>query len=546
MRTRIVAAVWAVAIVVILRSAAAAGPSWAATAIEPMLGDPADAWDEADEADDETATADDDEFDGTDLPLHAVSLESSLDSQPGYGAAPAKPAGKKKPAGPPSPYKGVYYDNDFSYLDKPNNKYHAFGDAWKRLEATDCSVLDLGGEFRLRYHLEHNLRGSNLTGRSDEFLLERTRLYANWEYDGFVRLYAEAIDANSDFEHFTPRTIEENRFDALNLFGDLLLTEDDGSKLWGRVGRQELLYGNERLVSPLDWSNTRRTFDGAKIFWRGEDWNVDGYWVRPVPFAQHVNSDVNFDAPDQSQEFMSLYATFKGIKDKTLDLYYFRYAEYNGPGTFFAPQDFNLNLFGGRWLAKSGDWLGELEGGYQFGEWGATNQSAGFFTAGLGRQFPDACWKPKLWLYYDFASGDANPNDGEHGTFNQLFPLGHKYFGYCDLVGRQNIHDLNLQLTTTPHKKLTFMVWYHIFHLDEARDALYNANGTAIRVDNTGAAGTDVGQELDLTLTWNVRPRADLLFGYSHFYQGDFVRATNPVGVNGDVDFFYTQFNWRF
>lgn len=51
----------------------------------------------------------------------------------------------------------------------------------------------------------------------------------------------------------------------------------------------------------------------------------------------------------------------------------------------------------------------------------------------------------RVWAWYDFASGDSDPTDGEIGAFNQLFPLGHKYFGFLDLMARQNIHDLNYQ-----------------------------------------------------------------------------------------------------
>jgi hypothetical protein len=32
-----------------------------------------------------------------------------------------------------------------------------------------------------------------------------------------------------------------------------------------RVGRQELLYGSQRLISTLDWANTRRTFQGENL-----------------------------------------------------------------------------------------------------------------------------------------------------------------------------------------------------------------------------------------------------------------------------------------
>jgi hypothetical protein len=259
---------------------------------------------------------------------------AEVDAPP--AAAPA--ASKPKPAVAPSPYKGVYYDNDFSYLTSPGNEYFFCGDAVKRNALGECWLLDLGGEYRLRHHHEVNLRGSNLSGASDDFLLHRTRLFANLEYGNWFRFYGEAIDAVSEFEELPPRNIEENRFDALNLFADGLLYDSGGGEWWGRVGRQELLYGEQRLASPLDWSNTRRTFDGAKVFYRSPTWDLDAFLTRPVPFSQHVDSDSNFDHPDQSQEFVGTYATYKGRTDHVYDFYFLRLAEYDGPGTQFAAQ----------------------------------------------------------------------------------------------------------------------------------------------------------------------------------------------------------------
>ncbi len=463
--------------------------------------------------------------------------DSDADTQPRQ--KPAEPKPKKKPAPAPNPYKGVFYDNDFRYLDSAPPQF--LGDHFKRLHPHDCWIFDFGGEYRLRDHHEHHLRFSDLSGRNDDFLLQRTRLYANAEYAGWLRLYAEAIDATSAYENYPPRTIEENRFDALNLFADALLLADGDSKLWARVGRQELLYGEQRLISPLDWANTRRTFDGAKVFYRSTTWDADAFWVRPVPFAQHQMNDHNFDRPDQSQEFMGLYTTYKGRKNHVHDYYFLRLAEYDGQ-----PVNFDVSLFGTRWKAKSGSWLWEFEGAYQFGSHDIERQSAGFATFGLGHEFCHIPWKPTLWAYYDWASGDRDPGDGVHGTFNQLFPLGHKYFGFADLVARQNIRDFNLLLTAQPHKKINLLLWWHVFHLDQARDALYNANGAAIRIDPTGNSGRYAGQELDFTLQYTFNPRCDVLFGYSHFFPGDFVKNTNPPGVTGDVDFYYSQWTYRF
>ena len=54
-----------------------------------------------------------------------------------------------------------------------------------------------------------------------------------------------------------------DRGDILNLFVDVNLLEWDNHPVVARVGRQELLLGSQRLISTLDWANTRRTFEGV-------------------------------------------------------------------------------------------------------------------------------------------------------------------------------------------------------------------------------------------------------------------------------------------
>jgi len=76
-------------------------------------------------------------------------------------------------------------------------------------------------------------------------------------------------------------------------------------------------------------------------------------------------------------------------------------------------------------------------------------------TVGAGRHFKDAPLNPTLWFYYDYAGGNNRPNGGEYNTFNQLFPFGHYYLGWADLVGRQNIHDANAHLFMYPTNWMT-------------------------------------------------------------------------------------------
>ncbi|MBL8827844.1 MAG: alginate export family protein [Planctomycetaceae bacterium] len=430
-------------------------------------------------------------------------------------------------------YAPVFYNNNFKYLSNPLYHDSHLGEALKQMPVSSCWTLDVGGQYRLRHHSERGLRGSGITGVNDDFLLQRTRLYSNLAYGDDFRVYAEMIDAVSSYERFAPRIIEENRADMLNLFADVKVLDTGCGNLKLRAGRQELLYGSERLISPLDWANTRRTFEGYKLMWQGEDWNIDTFYTRPVTVRPKV-----FDSADYDQEFSGMFATYKAVTNQTFDAYYLNY--FNGR----APQRFQYQTIGGRWSGTEGPNLWELEGGVQFGNNTAgSGHGAGFVTAGRGYKWDDLCWKPTLWAFYDWASG--GPNLGQRQGFDHLFPLGHKYLGFMDLFARSNIQSPNLQLTWQPHKKVKMLAWYYYLFLSDPRDTPYNLNMTPFNpVNKPGSA--ELGHELDLLTTINLNARQDIVLGYSHFFTGAYYRTTPGVPSQNDANFFYTQYQVNF
>jgi hypothetical protein len=164
-------------------------------------------------------------------------------------------------------------------------------------------------------------------------------------------------------------------------------------------------------------------------------------------------------------------------------------------------------------------------------------------TAGLGYHFKGVPMDPQLWFYYDYASGDPHPGLGDqHRTFNQLFPFGHYYFGFIDVVGRQNIQDFNAHFVFYPAKWITSFVQYHVFRLADARDALYSAGGAPLRRDPTGRAGTNVGQEIDFVTNFHLSNHQDIYFNISHFFAGDFIKQT---GNPRSPEYIYVQYSYR-
>jgi len=153
---------------------------------------------------------------------------------------------------------------------------------------------------------------------------------------------------------------------------------------------------------------------------------------------------------------------------------------------------------------------------------------------------------PQAWIYYDYATGDNSPTAGnDFHTFNQLFPFNHYYFGMTDLIGRQNIQDLNAHFALYPTKWLTTISQFHMVRLAESRDALYNSAGAPIRRDPTGNAGNDVGEIYTFIANVHLSKHADVFLQYSHLFSGDFIKQTGPPDSRRDVDYVYLQFSYR-
>lgn len=454
-------------------------------------------------------------------------------------------------------YKQSLIDNDFSYLDDPNYDDWHFGESLKRLSGPQDFVLDVGGDYRVRFHDEDNLRGKPLSGQNDSFVLHRTRVYADAQFGPDVRVFAQALDAVSFGEDLPSRSSEENRSDAANLFVELRLLADQQTDWSVRGGRQEILLGSQRLLTNSPWRNTTVAHDGVRTWVKRNDWRTDAFWVRPIDVAQHLPTDSNFDNPDQSQELFGVFTRWDAAENHELDAYWIALQEsdkrfVSSRGT---AGQLNAHSLGLRWYHTGDQFQAELETVLQVGDAADEQIRAGFVTGGVGRLWNWGTWKHSLWGYYDWASGDDSQTDDTHGTAVRYFPRGHYYLGYADVVGRQNMHDLNVHWRISPGPRLQIVLAAHMFDLSSATDALYNTGGRAIYRDPTGTSGRDVGEEIDILVRWKATPRNQFGFGYSRFFVGDYFGSPNiRGGVAGidnnatgkDANFLYVTYLLRF
>ena len=428
------------------------------------------------------------------------------------------------------------FDIDWRYLEDPKTPPQDWLESLHRIHLGDAWLLNTGGEVRWRHTHETN---SRLAGVTNDYDLTRTRVYGDLWYQDRFRVFVEYLDAHS-FNHDLPPAVPDvNRSDFLNAFIEMKVWDDCNGKGYVRGGRQELLFGSQRLISPPDWLNARRTFNGVRGYYQSEKWDVDLFWAQPViPHPSHI------DSIDDEQHFAGAWVTYRPEKGQFRDFYYLMLDNDNTVRQLGLDRSpYTVHTVGTRWAGDKDHWLYDVEAMFQFGNRGDQSILAGSFTGGLGYHFECLPMNPTVWAYYDYASGDHSPNSGSYNTFNQLFPFAHYYMGWVDVVARQNVHDLNGHLYLYPTKWLTVNLQYHHFELVSRRDALYADGGAAIRRSANGSAGRHVGDEVDLIVNLHLSRRSDILLGYSHLWAGNFLERTGP-GQDASLWYFMYNFRW--
>lgn len=374
------------------------------------------------------------------------------------------------------------------------------------------------------------------TINDDSWLLNRFRLSMQLKPADWLTFYVQGQDA---------REIASDRADIPGLLGaegdnpfDLrqLYVEIGDAKvspLSLKVGRQVLLYGDQRLIGPLEWSNISRTFDAVKLRYTGKD----GLWVDAFISSVVVIDRFGMDDSDKDSLLSGLYAHIPtlGIQDTEVYALYFDDTNRN---------DHFLTL-GTHWKStpgKLGPWDYETEFVVQTGTAGGRDLSAfaSYVEAGYTFQAP---WKPRLGLEYSYASGDGNAADNKQGAFQNLFPTNHLHYGLMDAFSWSNSHDIALHLSAKPTTKLTTSLDFHLFWLADTADTWRRANATtAVRPANA-AASNYAGSELDVLVTYAASNHLTLTAGYSHFFAGDYLSDT---GTGSDADFVYLMTSIKF
>ena len=311
-----------------------------------------------------------------------------------------------------------------------------------------------------------------------------------------------------------------------------------------RVGRQEIAFGNERLVGAANWTNVARSFDGARLSLGprvAAGATAPANWSATLAAATVEERGTHFGAQPtgatRDHFMMTLYASRALPWDAVLD----GTALYDRGGHYRAYDDATRATLDSRFKTRLGPapLRLDVEGAWQQGRQvvvasGQSQSIEAWLASARLTTIPAGRRHIVAGLGTDLLSGDDSPVDGHYSAFGTMYATNHPFYGLMDVIGDP--------ATTTKDRGLA--------------DALATASAelttnTSMRAEVhrfTMMTGSDrsLGWETDLGLPLRISHAATIELGFSVFRASTGAAAVG-LGERGQTkNWAYAQFSVAF
>jgi len=344
-----------------------------------------------------------------------------------------------------------------------------------------------------------------------------------------------------------------------------------------KIGRQELVYGDQRLIGAFGWNNNGRSFDAIKANFTNSAVSIDAFLSKINDATTGLGTNCFAGCGgDADQDFYGINASIKAIPNNTVEAYIYYWRDSNsttafgqtvsggqiGANTFAAGETpikaSNLYTYGVRAKGHFRALDYGLELPFQSGniDTTVTNYaiSSFAFSAKAGYTLPTSM-KIRLGAEYDTSQGDDDGGaDTDIETFFNLFPTNHGHYGLMDQQGWRNVDAWSVNVTAGVTSKLKLYLAFWSFKLNEEKDAWYGAanwNNTpgGARMSSSTNTESDIGTELDFVATYKYNSALTAQFGIARFFTGKLLEQVGRVNATGntdDMDWAYLQLTANF
>jgi len=307
------------------------------------------------------------------------------------------------------------------------------------------------------------------------------------------------------------------------------------------AGREELKFGDERVLGIADWTNNSRTFDGfdARI---GEKNRVDLFSASVVAIYPTA-----LDMHAGGLTFHGAYGSINSwVPRTTIEPYVFIKA--------MPRVKSQQNVFGTETEVTPGIRVGGnapagfdyvVEGALNRGSYSNDSIHAGAAYAKAGYTAVHLPWRPRLQGEYDYATGNPHRNPQRIGTFDQQYPSAHNVFGLVDLFGWQNVRQERVNLSLSPAAHLTVLIQQEFLEVATRRDGVYSGGGSEfLKPPATGFASDVIGRGFDASMKYVIHNNLMVNAGVGHFSPGA-VMTGNSYGAPLTLSFLGLTYRFK-
>jgi hypothetical protein len=337
----------------------------------------------------------------------------------------------------------------------------------------------------------------------------RSRLGLTFKASENVTAYAQLQDSRGFGTEMSPLT--DGSADAFDLHqGFILVNNFFDLPLSMKLGRQEVAFGNERLIGAVGWHNIGQSFDGVRFT------AMPGFGSIDVFNFKVSESSAQGDAGDKN--LIGVWANLNNISESVKPQVYVLLDKIIGPGRQ------NLFTIGTQTDATFNTVSISAEYAMQLGNHDAnTDISANMFALNGTVDLSPF----KLMGGVDYLSGQDQSN--KRTIFNTLYATNHKFYGYMDYFLNIPLHTSGLGLTDI-HVKAAYKISEKVNSLMAVH--ILNSSEDNVNGDST------FGKEVDIILNYAYGDGLGFECGAGYFLPGDLFFTEE----NGFWAYFQTNF----
>lgn len=426
------------------------------------------------------------------------------------------------------------YNDNFSHV-KDDSLKIGF-DRLKYAKIGEKTFFSIGGEVREQFQLFNNINFGDLPPKFSSIkthqLNHRMMIHANIDLGKHFRFFTQ-MNSTLQFMNVNPPAPE---IDVNHLSLHQAFSEFKFDKWRIRIGRQELIYGNHRILTVREGPNTRQAFDGLVVKNVFKHGTIDF-----LAISKAISKRSVFDDEHLKEEMFGFYGNVMFSENIIgLDFYGLNFQSEQRKYIHQAGSE-NRQTFGLRLFSNLKRINFEIEGAYQSGKFNALTIDAYSAFVDLNVVVvPEK--KGVIGFAANIASGDKDSYDKKLNTYNLLYAK--PAFGLAIPIGSTNIISLYPYLKINPIPKLNVLAQVFFLSRNNVQDGLYSPLMTMVRPPSeTTSTMKSLGTFLVLETTYQQSKNISFSFDASYFKSGGSLKAT---GKGKDLSYLSFKSTFKF